>query len=107
MENPFNRQSPFDKLVKEKAEQGWQYVAVEKLTVTKFNTKTATFDEVSFQTEDNIKAKYCGENMEVELVQVPVQKLEDMKKILSPEEFSQLKLNDEDKEYYIFVKEKE
>lgn len=106
MENLFNQESPFDKLLKEQAKQGWHYVAKEKLTITKFNSTTTMFDEVSFQTEDDIKAKYRRENIEVELILAPVQKLEDMRKIMSPEEFAQLVPNDEDKQYYVFVKEK-
>jgi hypothetical protein len=75
------------------------------LTITTFD-KDARFVEKPFQTEEQITAKYKRSNNEVELVLAPNEKMNGLRKILSEEELKQIELNDADKNYYVFAREK-
>ncbi len=77
----------------------------EKLTVTRFQPD-ARFLDVPLQSEDDIKKKYKNDDTEVELVLAPNHKLEEIRKILSPEEFAKASVPDSEKSYYVFVKKK-
>lgn len=56
-EYPAVKESPFDKLRREKEAQGWNFVGREGLTQTKFSGE-AKFEEVSHQTEEDIRERY-------------------------------------------------
>ena len=54
------KESEFEKLRKSKTAQGWDFIGLERLTMTKFSPKNALFLEVPFQTETQIKEKYLN-----------------------------------------------
>ncbi len=112
-----SHESPFDALCKEKESQGWQYVSREGLTQTKFS-KDAKFEEIPYQTEEEIRARYIQEaraknptlNFEVDLVlDQNTEKLKKLKSLISPEEYAALleRLNPEDKNYLVFMRQVE
>ena len=104
-EGLFNEESFFDKMLEEKAKAGWQYIGTEKLTETEF-VEGAKFEEITKQDEKKIKDRYSqGGKYEVDLVlDMNTQKIQDMKKILTKEEFDKVvaDLADRDKNYLVF-----
>jgi hypothetical protein len=115
MENKINNfdkmweDSSFEKLRVEKAKDGWEYAGVEKITMTKFSPE-AKFDEILFQNETDIRKKYSNNGKyDVDLIlDINTGKLQDFKKILTPDEFDKIikNLKDEDKNYLVFIREK-
>ncbi|HEY4496457.1 MAG TPA: hypothetical protein VJC04_03865 [Candidatus Paceibacterota bacterium] len=83
---------------------------MEGLTQTKFS-KEAKFEEIQFQTEDDIKKKYGqGEKYTVELVfDYDQQWVRDLRRVVSSGEFDNLLKIDnippEKRKYFVFVKE--
>jgi len=113
---PFEEESEFEKLRKAKTAEGWGFLGTDGLTRTKFS-KDARFEEVPFQTEEEIKAKqlmnlknqHPEHDFEIELIlDTNTPKLRGYKKILSEEEYKNIieNLRPEDKRYLIFARKK-
>lgn len=108
MENRDTLETGFEKFLKERVTNGWAYQGKEQLTITKFNSKNGLFEDVPFQTEEDIVRKYKGsdENTEVDLVFTPNERIKRMQEILSPEEFANLEITPRDKSYFVFIRKK-
>lgn len=104
-EELFNEESVFDKMLEEKAKSHWQYIGTEKLTETEF-VEGAKFEEITKQDEKKIKERYSqGGKYEVELIlDMNTQKIRDMRRILTKEEFDKMikELPDKDRNYLVF-----
>ena len=114
IENFSNQESGFNKLVGDKEKEGWFFVGREQLTQTKFSHE-AKFEEVPFQTEEDIKNKHLGRfrrqdprsDFEVELVlDENTDKLKRLREISTDEEYEQIikNLNPGDRNYFVFIR---
>jgi hypothetical protein len=99
--------SPFETLIKERASQGWNYIGIEPLTRTKFSHE-ARFEDVPFQTKEDIKTRYSGGGVQdVDLVLRLSPKIEELRRLVTPEEFAKLEIGPQDKSYLVFVRNKQ
>ena len=110
MENKINQileGTSFEKTLAEKAKDGWRYAEKEALTITKFSSE-AKFEEISVRSEADIIKKYSENGKyDVELVlDTNTQRIQDFRKILTPEEFEDLlkNLSDRDRNYFVFIR---
>jgi len=110
-------ESAFDKLLRDKNADGWEFVAREGLTQTNFSDE-AKFEETSFQTEDDIRGSYLEKlkqndpsgEYEVDLVlDQNTDKLKSLRALSADEEFDKIleSLNPADKNYFIFIRKVE
>ena len=110
------RESWFDNLLDERAEDGWKLMGKEGLTRAKLSG-SGKFEPIPFQTEGDIKATYLEKaqeqdpdsEFEVDLVlDENTQKLRDIRQSSTPEEYQQHldNLHDYDKSYLVFVRKK-
>lgn len=110
---PF-KESHFEKLCKSKEADGWHFMGKEGLTQTKFS-KEAKFEEIPYQTEDEIRARYLAEakqqdpasDFEVELIlDENTDKLRRFREIATEEEYRKVlkNLNPADRNYFVFVR---
>src|SRR6266404_4171417 len=53
-------EQPFAGLLEKRTAEGWQYLGREGLAQTKFNNTDGKFEDIPFQTEEEIKQKYIN-----------------------------------------------
>ncbi len=109
MEGLGKTESFIDKTTREMSEKSFEFVGSESLGRDKFDSETAMFLPVIDQTKESIKEKYSENGkQEVELIQTPNDKIQDMirKGIITEEEGSQLEIPEAEKSFLVFRKRK-
>ncbi len=105
MESINNPESFLDKTIREMAEKGFEFVGGEHLGRDRFDSATAKFLPVVEQTESEIIQRYSkGGKFEIELVQMPDDKIQDMlsKGIVTEEEASHLVTPEAERSFLVF-----
>jgi DNA-binding MurR/RpiR family transcriptional regulator len=114
IENFPNKALRFDQLLKNRESEGWQFAGRERLTQTKFS-KEAKFEEIQFQTEEDIKKRYLNRakqedpssDFEVDLIlDEHIDKLTKLREMSTDEEYQQIinNLAPQDRNYLVFVR---
>jgi len=109
-----HQESDFDSLLRTKESAGWHFMGREGLTRTEFS-KEAKFEEVPFQTEEEIKNMYLKiarqqdptAGFEVELVlDEGSDKLKKLREISTSEKYKSVinNLHPADRKYFVFVR---
>lgn len=107
-------ESEFEKVRKIKETEGWHLAGQEKLTETKFS-KEAKFEQVLYQTEDEIRTRYLMQayqqnpttDFEIELtLDENTDKLRRLRLAVTDEEYRSIieNLNPSDKQYLVWLK---
>jgi hypothetical protein len=107
MENIPKQESFADKNIKEMTEKGFQFISVENLGRDIFDSETARFLPTVEQSAEDIKTRYSEKGKyEIELILMPSDKIEDMKRkgIVTEEESLAFEIPEAEKSYLVFRK---
>jgi len=107
MENIPRQESFADRNIREMAEKGFQYISIENLGRDIFDSETARFLPTVEQSAEDITTRYSENGKyKVELILMPSDKIEDMKRkgIVTEEEALTFEIPEAERSYLVFRK---